>query len=518
MKTKIDRAYTAYRCTDVGAYCHRLGTVARGYPKGGQQRPRQVVGQHVDVSATAGDDTHLDAAGTAAEMEVFVGGGVAVGDAAETLLMGAGLHHAHTAGEIAGALGVHHGEGTQWLRGTLRGHLHLADGAVGVEVDGLHAGLAKAYTAVGGAVVEHIPLTVFLHYRTVVVPYVGVTAEIVDYHAFVFVGAFQTVRHRVADAGGHAAATDVGVDKVVVPVVFQGLDAFVEVVVALGDDTVEQTALIDGFQIGSHTRHLGGELPPEEVDGAVVVLKDRGIYLVGMKQTAATVEGTRRTAALGQAFSTVAAVLAVEQVVAVAHAQTVGGIEQLVVVRHFVAGSFRGEDVGMKGPGLQVTGRPDVVMVRTVVVGTLVAAAVYIQPPAALPLVGRGVGKILAGTYNGVLGRDAEGEREQKRYSEIPYVPHYHVLVECDALGLTALTGEVVMTGMVAEGVGSMKRQIAEGQVTARKNAEQLVVVSLYVALLAGMAAVLDIEHSPSARVKGSWGLFTFSIMVFSPL
>ena len=47
-----------------------------------------------------------------------------------------------------------------------------------------------------------------------------------------------------------------------------------------------------------------------------------------------------------------------------------------------------------------------------------------------------------------------------------------------------------------------MKRQIAEGQVTARKNAEQLVVVSLYVALLTGMTAVLDIEHFSLGKGK----------------
>ena len=66
------------------------------------------------------------------------------------------------------------------------------------------------------------------------------------------------------------------------------------------------------------------------------------------------------------------------------------------------------------------------------------------------------------------------------------------------------------MTGMIAEGGGGMKRQIAEGEVTARKNAEQLVVVSLYVALLTGMAAVLDIDYFSLGKGKRQLGALYF--------
>ena len=64
--------------------------------------------------------------------------------------------------------------------------------------------------------------------------------------------------------------------------------------------------------------------------------------------------------------------------------------------------------------------------------------------------------------------------------------------------------------GMIAEGGDGMKGKIAEGEPPTGKNVLQLVVVAFYIALLTGMAAVLDIDYFSLGKGKRQLGALYF--------
>ena len=188
----------------------------------------------------------------------------------------------HAASQVAGPRCRYPLEGIERPGSSLRGHLHLVDGSVVVEVDRFDTGFAHLNTAVGGTMVEDIPLSVERCQTTVVVPYIRVAAEVVDDDAFILVRAFQPPRHSVAQAGGHAPTTDVGEDQIVEVASFEHLNALVEVVPCFGDDAVAQGLGVYLPHTWLQPGHLRSKLSPEEVGLSVVIDEGCRVYLCGM--------------------------------------------------------------------------------------------------------------------------------------------------------------------------------------------------------------------------------------------
>ena len=272
----------------------------------------------------------------------------------------------------AGAEGGGSCEGIEWRRSALRRHLHLIDGTVGVEGDGLYAGHAHGATVVGGAVVEHIPLSFVFHERAVVVPRLGVAPVVVDDDAFILVGSQRLRAHGVTQRRGAAAAADVGKEEVVVRSALHHVATLVEVVVALGDDAVAQRREVERAHVGIHLRPFGGKLSPEVVSLSVVVDEDVRVNLLRAVDARGMGERSCRTAPRGHELVSLW-VVEVEVVGAVAPYE-VGGVEAVLPA----------ERIAVQRPLPQVAAAQHVVALGAVVVGRLVERTVDIQPPVAV--------------------------------------------------------------------------------------------------------------------------------------
>ena len=188
---------------------------------------------------------------------------------------------AHAARHHAGEARRRLGECVQQRPRAVGRHLGLLDRAVLGELYRLDARLAKRMRRIGGAVVHHIPLAVLLDDSAMVVPGIGIAAEVVDDHATVRIGSERFIRSGVSDARRAAMPGDVRKHEVVRAAALRELYAFVEVMARLVDHPFVKRAGLNAREVWFEHRALRGELSPEVVQCAVVVTEYGWVYLLG---------------------------------------------------------------------------------------------------------------------------------------------------------------------------------------------------------------------------------------------
>ena len=278
--------------------------------------------------------------GLPAEIQVAEQGGVSVSDLGEHQILIGGLVPGDTnvTAQLTGQVGGDMGGGWDGLPHSRGGLDDLGDRAVLVDMDGLGTNVARVDGAVGGTMVENIPLSLEAFHGAVVVPDRGVTARIVDDDAAVLEVLHGMIRHGVTQAGGAAFAADgiavaVGIGKE-------------EVVLAV--DLLDRASLVE-LMVGNRQRiHYGigldfhhvlfqlcdlapGELTPVDVGLAVVVHQDGGVDAPDTLNLPHIGEGSHGGLGLGHTAPSVGDTV-VEVVPAVA-VGTVGGIEGAAILR-----------------------------------------------------------------------------------------------------------------------------------------------------------------------------------------
>ena len=249
--------------------------------------------------------------------------------------------------------------------------------------------------------VEHIPLAAVFGDAAVVVPHLGVAAEVIDDDAAIGEGPQRRGGCGIAQAcGALAMAAGVGVDVIIQPAVFAHGAALVEVVLC------HAQRLYDGLGIdGAHARQQPGrahavELPPVDVGLPVVIYKHAGVNAIHSLDGRGVGEGPLRGRAFGHTFGAVGQ--AEIQVIAAVPTDAIRRVQR-AVGPHPRGGGILGGKADAIGPMHEVVAAEHMIELAAIVAASGdVPGAIQIQ--AILKDAGLRIGHIGVGVQQRVMG------------------------------------------------------------------------------------------------------------------
>ena len=181
--------------------------------------------------------------------------------------------------QLTGFGSIHLQAGIQRSCRTLRSHFHFINGAVFVKSDRFQTSLPHGTAGMGRTMVKHIPLTVELYNRAMIIPRFRIASGIIHNDSLVLVRSHRRSTHGIAQAGRPSFPADVGIDEIIVFSALDHITTFVKAMLLFRQDAILHGRPVERFQISIHSRSLGRELSPEIVCLSIIVYKDIGVNL-----------------------------------------------------------------------------------------------------------------------------------------------------------------------------------------------------------------------------------------------